>query len=182
MPHLGVVLGAAPLGFGVFALKEDGAGGGLLQKVDAAKERTLAAAAGADDADHVSLLHIKGDVAQHLVLAEALFEVAYAEDGESVIGHASFFGHHDGRLGIALGAVDDVIGLAVHPALQQAKQARHREGQHQVDAGGDEEHLKVAQVRARADLLMKNNSLTEITLSTLESLILTHELVADGGA
>src|SRR4029077_5028177 len=60
------------LGSDLLALEEDAAALDRLQQVDAAEQGALAAAAGADDDDHLAPLHIEVDAVQHEVVAEAL--------------------------------------------------------------------------------------------------------------
>ena len=54
---------------------------GNLQQVDAAEQRALAGAAGAQDGDHIVLVGGQRDALQHLQVAEALVEVVHAERG-----------------------------------------------------------------------------------------------------
>ena len=63
------------------AMVQDLAGAGGLQQVDAAQQGGFARAGGADDAGDVALVHEKVDVAQHLVVAEALAQVLDFQDG-----------------------------------------------------------------------------------------------------
>ena len=51
----------------------------LLEQVDAAQERGLARAAGADDRDHLAFLDLEVDPFQHLGRAEALVDVVRAQ-------------------------------------------------------------------------------------------------------
>ena len=60
-------LGVLHLLFGdVHPVEENGAAGGLLQQVQAAEERGLAGAGGADDHHHVSPVNVHGDAVQSL--------------------------------------------------------------------------------------------------------------------
>ena len=64
--HAHVATDAVDIGLGVgdgLAVDENLAGGGLLEAVQAAQERGLAGAGGADDADHLSLLDVDVDAA-----------------------------------------------------------------------------------------------------------------------
>ena len=72
---------ALPLGCGVARVKEDlvpdqdPAPVGGLQKVQAAQQRRLSAAGGADDGQGLPLLQLKADVLQHPGVAEMLLNV-----------------------------------------------------------------------------------------------------------
>ena len=61
------------------AVHEDAAAVDRLEQVDAAQQRRLARAGGADQADDVVLGDIEVDAAQHLHLAEGLVDVLEAE-------------------------------------------------------------------------------------------------------
>ena len=51
-----------------------------LQKIQAAQQRGLAAAGGADDAQRLPLLQREADVLQHRGVAEVLFDVLYVQN------------------------------------------------------------------------------------------------------
>ena len=57
------------------ALDADLAAVVAFQPVDTAQDGRLAGAGGADDADHLALLHGRRDALEHLVLAKALVDV-----------------------------------------------------------------------------------------------------------
>ena len=61
------------------AVDEDLAGGRRLEVVDAAQQRALARAAGADHADHAAAMHVERDALQHLERPEALVHVGDAD-------------------------------------------------------------------------------------------------------
>jgi hypothetical protein len=60
----------------VDALDQDLPGGGLLEPVDAAQQGRLARAGGTDHADHLAVVDVEVDALEHLVVAEALVQVA----------------------------------------------------------------------------------------------------------
>ena len=70
---------------------------GNLQQVDAAEQRALAGAAGAQDGDHVVLVGGQRDALQHLQVAEALVEVVHVERGAGLC--PRFALHRDGGSG-----------------------------------------------------------------------------------
>ncbi len=61
------------------AVDRDRAGIIGLEQVHAAQHGGLAAARSADDADHLAARNVEIDAAQHLVLAEALVQVAHLD-------------------------------------------------------------------------------------------------------
>ena len=77
---------ALPLGGGVGGVKEamtvhgDAAPVGGLQEVEAAQQRGLAGAGGADDGQSLAPLQTKGDILKHLGGAKALFNVLDLKD------------------------------------------------------------------------------------------------------
>ena len=74
--HMGAVSrGIDALGDNILAVVENLAGGGNLQQVDAAQQRGLAGAGGADDGGHVALFHGEIDIPQNLMGAEGLGQV-----------------------------------------------------------------------------------------------------------
>jgi hypothetical protein len=82
-PHLAQLTGGE-LPMQLFPVDGDGAGGGCLQIVDAADERTLARSAGADDCDALTALDREIDVAEYLALAKILVETAYVNHPTSI--------------------------------------------------------------------------------------------------
>ena len=71
--HLTADLVDVGLGAGdLHAVKDDGAGGRLLQQVQAAKKGGLAGAGGADDDHLVAGIDVLGDIVQHQMVAEGL--------------------------------------------------------------------------------------------------------------
>ena len=59
----------------VVALKDDLAAGRLFQHIEAAQERALAGAGGADHADHVALADLGGNPVEDVFTAEVFFKI-----------------------------------------------------------------------------------------------------------
>ena len=74
-PLTAVINGLALDGADVRAVKEDLAGGGLLQQIQAAEEGGLAAAAGTDDGDHLIFVEGGADPLEDLQLVEFFLQV-----------------------------------------------------------------------------------------------------------
>jgi len=68
-----------PLGGYLFTFDEDAARRHRLDEIDAAQERRLTRAGGADHADHLVPCEREVDPLQHLVLAEVLVDVLEAQ-------------------------------------------------------------------------------------------------------
>ena len=87
--------------------------------------------------------------------AEGLAQVPNIDDAFHA--HASSFdaSHADGRAAVGLRTADDVVVRPVHLLFDEAQDARHREGEDEVDHGDDEERFKITVVKAGGGLALE---------------------------
>ena len=76
----------------VYTVEEDGAGGGLLQQVQAAEQRGLAGTGGADDGHHLALVDIQVAAVQCMDGAVVVFldQVLYGDENFTACRHGAF--------------------------------------------------------------------------------------------
>lgn len=136
------------LGAHVHALNDNRAARGMLQTIDAAKHRRLARARGAQDHNDLTLVNIQIDIAQDHVVAKGLLEVLDTDDDlVRVIGFAhdrtslqtgDVIGRRRDNLSGALGGTLLLgLGRAQKPRLKTAHQASERQGDDQIEQGGN---------------------------------------------
>ena len=76
----------------VYAVEEDGTGGGLLQHIQAAEQRGLAGTGGADDGHHLALVDIQIAAVQCVNGAVVVFldQVLYGDENFTAYRHGAF--------------------------------------------------------------------------------------------
>ena len=71
--------------FEFFVIKNQGAAVGFFEEVYAAQEGCFTGAGRADDGNHIALLHVKIDAAQHMQLAEGFFNVQNLQHNSALL-------------------------------------------------------------------------------------------------